>query len=115
MTQIDTGEGPLCLATTEDLWSCRMLGYAMPAHRDSALVTAWPRVAAATRGGDVDGVIFHSDRGPESQNAVRPVVATRGQLGIPNMGNGAPINPAASVLPSEGSISTNEPVRRLAE
>jgi putative transposase len=65
VTQIDTDEGPLYLATTEDLFSRRMLGYAMSAHHDSALVVASLRMAAATRGGAVDGVIFHSDRGSE--------------------------------------------------
>jgi putative transposase len=66
VTQIDTDEGPLYLATTEDLFSRRMLGYAMSAHHDSALVTASLRMAATTRGGQVDGVIFHSDRGSEA-------------------------------------------------
>ena len=65
VTQIDTDEGPLYLATTEDLFSRRMLGYAMSGHHDSALVVASLRMAAATRGGGVDGVIFHSDRGSE--------------------------------------------------
>ncbi|MGH2896982.1 MAG: IS3 family transposase [Sciscionella sp.] len=40
VTQIDTDEGPLYLASTEDLFSRRMLGYAMSAHHDSALVVA---------------------------------------------------------------------------
>ncbi len=65
VTQIDTDEGPLYLATTEDLFSRRMLGYAISAHHDSAVVVASLRMAATTRGGDVDGVIFHSDRGSE--------------------------------------------------
>jgi putative transposase len=65
VTQIDTDEGPLYLATTEDLFSRRMLGYAMSEHHDSALVVASLRMAATTRGGRVDGVIFHSDRGSE--------------------------------------------------
>ncbi len=65
VTQIDTDEGPLYLATAEDLFSRRMLGYAMSAHHDSALVVASLRMAATTRGGQVDGVIFHSDRGSE--------------------------------------------------
>jgi putative transposase len=65
VTQIDTDEGPLYLATTEDLFSRRMLGYAMSEHHDSALVVASLRMAAVTRGGEVDGVIFHSDRGSE--------------------------------------------------
>ena len=63
MTEIDTGEGKLYLATVIDLFSRRLLGYAMGAHHDAALVGASLQMAAATRGGAVDGVIFHSDRG----------------------------------------------------
>lgn len=42
-----------------DLFSRRLLGYAMGAHHDAALVGASLKMAAATRGGQVDGVIFH--------------------------------------------------------
>jgi transposase InsO family protein len=65
VTQIDTDEGPLYLATTEDLFSRRLLGHAMSAHHDAALVVASLQMAVTTRGGDVDGVIFHTDRGSE--------------------------------------------------
>lgn len=65
MTEIDTGEGKFYLATVIDLFSRRLLGYAMGAHHDAALVSASLEMAAATRGGQVDGVIFHSDRGSE--------------------------------------------------
>ncbi|GAA2283076.1 hypothetical protein GCM10010430_80870 [Kitasatospora cystarginea] len=65
MTEIDTGEGKLYLATVIDLFSRRLLGYAMGAHHDAELVGASLKTASATRGGDVDGVIFHSDRGSE--------------------------------------------------
>lgn len=61
MTEIETGEGKLYLATVLDLFSRRLLGYAMGAHHDAALVGASLKMAAATRGGDVDGVIFHSN------------------------------------------------------
>ncbi|MGW7171033.1 hypothetical protein ACWGH3_38335 [Streptomyces sp. NPDC054884] len=37
----------------------------MGAHHDADLVVAALNMAAATRGGDVRGVIFHSDRGSE--------------------------------------------------
>ncbi|MDJ0346761.1 DDE-type integrase/transposase/recombinase [Streptomyces sp. H10-C2] len=63
VTEIETGEGKLCLATVLDLFSRRLLGYAMGTHHDAALVGASLKMAAATRGGQVDGVIFHSDRG----------------------------------------------------
>ncbi|MEU9014673.1 IS3 family transposase [Streptomyces sp. NPDC048479] len=65
MTEIETGEGKLYLATVLDLFSRRLLGFAMGAHHDAALVGASLTMAAATRGGSVDGVIFHSDRGSE--------------------------------------------------
>ena len=69
MTEIDTGEGKLYLATVIDLFSRRLLGYAMGERHDAALVSASLQMAAATRGGDVDGVIFHSDRGSEYTSA----------------------------------------------
>ncbi|MCX5097312.1 IS3 family transposase [Streptomyces sp. NBC_00365] len=65
MTEIATGEGKLYLATVIDLFSRRLLGYAMGARHDAELVVASLNMAAATRGGDVKGVIFHSDRGSE--------------------------------------------------
>lgn len=63
MTEIETGEGKLYLATVIDLFSRRLLGYAMGARHDAELVVAALHMAAATRGGDVRGVIFHTDRG----------------------------------------------------
>ncbi len=70
VTQIDTDQGPLYLATTEDLFSRRMLGHALSEHHDANLVVASLQMAAATRDGNVDGVIFHTDRG--SGNTPRP-------------------------------------------
>ena len=66
MTEIETGEGKLYLATVIDLFSRRLLGYAMGARHDAELVVAALHMAAATRGGDVRGVIFHTDRGSET-------------------------------------------------
>ncbi|MFE5894909.1 IS3 family transposase [Streptomyces sp. NPDC056462] len=63
MTEIVTEEGKLYLATVIDLFSRRLLGYAMGARHDADLVVAALNMAAATRGGDVRGVIFHSDHG----------------------------------------------------
>jgi putative transposase len=60
---VDTLEGPLYLASVEDLFSRRMLGFAMSEHPDAALAKAALAMAVAMRGGDVAGVIFHSDRG----------------------------------------------------
>ncbi|WP_399225636.1 DDE-type integrase/transposase/recombinase [Streptomyces sp. TRM49041] len=55
-------EDKLYLTTVIDLLSRRLLGYAMGGRHDAELVVAALNTAAATRGGDVRGVIFHSDR-----------------------------------------------------
>jgi putative transposase len=76
LTEIDTDEGKLYLATVLDLFSRRLLGYAMSEHHDAPLAVASLRMAAATRG-SVDGVIFHSDRGSETppRRTPRPAAA----------------------------------------
>ncbi|WP_406174384.1 DDE-type integrase/transposase/recombinase [Streptomyces sp. NBC_00996] len=57
MTEIETGEGKLYLATVIDLFSRRLLGYAMGARHDAELVVAALHMAVSTRDGDVRGVI----------------------------------------------------------
>jgi putative transposase len=65
LTEIDTDEGKLYLASVLDLFNRQVLGYAMSEHHDANLARASLQMAVATRGGQVDGVIFHSDRGQE--------------------------------------------------
>jgi putative transposase len=65
LTEIPTDEGPFYLATVLDLHSRRAVGFALGAHHDASLATAALQVAIAVRGGDVAGVIFHSDQGGE--------------------------------------------------
>jgi putative transposase len=65
LTEIPTDEGKLYLATVEDLASRRLPGFALGEHHDAALAKAALCMAAAVRGGDVAGVIFHSDKGGE--------------------------------------------------
>lgn len=95
VTMISTGEGPLYLASVEDLFSRRLLGYAMSEHHDAALTVASLQMAVVTRGGDVDGVIFHSDRGSEytatryqAECRKHGVVQSMGRVGCA-LGNGA--------------------------
>jgi transposase InsO family protein len=64
-TEIKTGEGTLYLAATSDLFSRRILGYAMGTHHDAALAVASLQMAVAARGGVVAEVVFHSDQGSE--------------------------------------------------
>ncbi len=65
LTEIPTDEGKLYLATVEDLASRRLPGFAIGEHHDSRLARAALCMAAATRGGTIDEVVFHSDKGGE--------------------------------------------------
>lgn len=80
MTEIFTGEGRLWCASVIDLFSRRLLGYALGEHHDAGLVSAALQMAVAARGGDVNGVIFHSDRGSEYTSAQFNELCTR--LGV---------------------------------
>jgi transposase InsO family protein len=63
ITYIPTGEGWLYLATVIDLFSRRVIGWALAEHMRAGLVGDALSMAMATRGGQAPGVLFHSDRG----------------------------------------------------
>lgn len=63
MTEIPTQEGKLYLADVEDLFSRRIIGFAISDRPDAELAKAAIQTAIAVRGGSAAGVIFHSDRG----------------------------------------------------
>lgn len=65
ITYVRTGHGWLYLASVLDLGSRRLLGYAMANHMRTDLVADALEMAAATRGGDTTGIVFHSDRGAQ--------------------------------------------------
>jgi transposase InsO family protein len=65
LTEIPTDDGKLYLAHVEDLASRRIPGFALSEHHDAAVAVAALQMAAAVRGGEVTGVIFHSDHGSE--------------------------------------------------
>jgi putative transposase len=65
LTEIPNDEGAFYLASVTDLHSRRVVGFALGAHHDAELATAALQVAIAVRGGDVAGVVFHSDQGGE--------------------------------------------------
>jgi len=64
-TDLDTGEGKLYLDSVQDGCSRRILGYAIGEHHDAALAYGALAMAVAVRGGQVPGVIFHTDQGSE--------------------------------------------------
>ena len=65
VTLIRTLEGPLYAATVIDLFARRMLALATSAHHDAELSCGALKMAIAARGGNVRGVIWHTDRGSE--------------------------------------------------
>ena len=79
--QIHTGEGPVFLATVEDLFSRRLLGFALSdCHPTAELAQAAVNMAVAARGGDVAGVIFHTDKGAQYTSGAFAAACAR--LGI---------------------------------
>jgi transposase InsO family protein len=64
-TEIPTGEGKLYLASVMDMASRRVLGHALGEHHDAALAYGALAMAVAVRGGQVPGVILHTDQGSE--------------------------------------------------
>jgi putative transposase len=64
-TDIPTGEGVLYLDSVLDMGSRRILGFALGEHHDTELAYSALVMAVAVRGGQVPGVIFHTDRGSE--------------------------------------------------
>jgi len=80
LTEVPCDEGRFYLATVLDLHSRRAVGFAMGAHHDTALATAALQVAIAVRGGDVTGVIFHSDQGGEYTGGVFRTACVRAKV-----------------------------------
>ncbi|HEX8932820.1 MAG TPA: IS3 family transposase [Pseudonocardiaceae bacterium] len=64
-TEVDTAEGTLHLASVLDVCSRRILGFALSEHHDAELAYGSLAMAVAVRGGDVGGVVLHTDRGSE--------------------------------------------------
>ena len=91
LTEVPTDEGKLYLAHVEDLASRRIPGFALSEHHDAALAVAALQMAAAVRGGDVTGVIFHSDRGSEYSAELFETACAR--LGVrQSMGGSGPVS-----------------------
>ena len=64
-TEIPTDEGKLHLASVLDMGSRRVVGFALREHHDAQLAYGALAMAVAVRGGQVPGVILHTDQGSE--------------------------------------------------
>ena len=65
ITYVHTQEGFLYLASVIDVFSRRVIGWSIASHMRAELVSDALRMAIANRGGQMRGVIFHSDRGAQ--------------------------------------------------
>ena len=79
-TQIVTDEGRLHLVSVLDVASRRVLGFALGERHDAALAYGALAMAIAVRGGQVPGVIFHTDQG--SEYTARSFQAACQRLGV---------------------------------
>lgn len=77
ITEIQCWDGKLYLATVIDLWSRRLVGFAIAEHCKAGLVCDAMRMAIAQRGGHVAGVRFHSDRGSQYTAGVFTALCAR--------------------------------------
>ena len=64
-TEIGTGEGKLYLDSVLDMGSRRVLGFALGERHNTQLAYGALAMAVAVRGGQVPGVVFHTDQGSE--------------------------------------------------
>jgi transposase InsO family protein len=64
-TEVPTDEGKLYLASVLDMASRRILGFTLGEHHDAQLAYGALTMAVTVRGGQVPGVILHTDQGSE--------------------------------------------------
>jgi transposase InsO family protein len=79
-TQIITDEGRLHLVSVLDVASRRVLGFALGERHDAQLAYGALAMAIAVRGGQVPGVVFHTDQG--SEYTARSFQAACQRLGV---------------------------------
>ena len=79
-TETGTDEGKLHLVSVLDVGSRRIVGFSLSEHHDAELAYGALAMAVAARGGQVAGVIFHTDQGSEYTAALFRAACER--LGI---------------------------------
>jgi transposase InsO family protein len=88
ITYIDTAEGWLYLASVIDLFSRRVVGWAMDEHMEASLVQQAWNMAVAQRG-PAAGLLHHSDQGRQytSQAYQQDLAAHHCQVSMSRVGN----------------------------
>ncbi|MFD5662181.1 IS3 family transposase [Streptomyces hirsutus] len=77
ITYVAVGSTWLYLATVIDICSRRVIGWSIADHMRTSLVTDAIEMAVAARGGQVHGVVFHTDRGAQYCSAAFAQVCRR--------------------------------------
>ena len=77
ITYVAVGSTWMYLATVIDICSRRVVGWSIADHMRTSLVTDAIEMAVAARGGQVRGVIFHTDRGAQYSAAAFAEVCRR--------------------------------------
>lgn len=106
ITYVPTAEGWVYLAAVLDLFSRRVLGWAMDAHMTETLVHRALRMAIAQRGGCVQQTLHHSDRGSQYTSADYQALLAHAQMTVSMSGTGncydnAPMESFFSLLKTE--------------
>jgi putative transposase len=82
ITEHRTDEGKLYVAAIKDVFSNRIVGWAIDERMKARLVVAAIEMAVARRDGDVAGCVLHSDRGSQFRaRKVHRVLARNGMVG----------------------------------
>ena len=82
ITEHPTAEGKLYCCAIKDVFSNRIVGWAIDERMKARLVVAAIEMAVARRSGDVAGCIMHSDRGSQFRaRKVHRVLARHGMVG----------------------------------
>ena len=116
-TQIVTDEGRLHLVSVLDVASRRVLGFALGERHDAQLAYGALAMAITVRGGQVPGVVFHTDQG--SEYTARSFQAACGRLGV-TQSMGRPglrwitrsSNPGTRLWSSNSAHSSTSPPRQ---
>lgn len=82
--EMPTREGSLYLAAVQDVWSRRIVGWALTAHLRTGLVT--DALATATSQRDASGVVHHSDQGSQYTSVAFGMQCHRAGI-MPSMGS----------------------------
>lgn len=96
ITEISTWEGKLYVASVIDLYSRRLIGQSMSTVADTKLVTDALKMAITARGGVVDGVIMHTDRGSQYTSDAYIGLCTRHKIRRSNSRSGSCLDNAAA-------------------